>query len=226
MIDVVIQAGHEGGHRNGNKKSTGTSGEQARNTKVADRATEVLRSHGFTIERVGGVYKQKYDCKLAVSIHFDGSNTPCASGASIGYPVGKPAGSNKPTADLWRKIYSEYIPFNFMRDNFTKNLSGYYGYAYTSTEIAEVLLELGELTCPEDRAWLDTRIENGFLGDLIAYWAAMVLGKPIPAPKGETEKEIIAALQAVIRAQQTELEQQENTLRVIAGHANEIIKLT
>jgi hypothetical protein len=67
-----------------------------------------------------------------------------------------------------------------MKDNFTKNLSGYYGYRRMSTEIAEMLIEFGEITCPEQDAWLQPRLE--WLGELVAHFAGQIVGVAIPEP--------------------------------------------
>lgn len=193
MSQVLIQAGHEGGRRNdgsGTAPTTGAGGiarpEREMTPIVADRATEVLRDHGITVERVDALFERSYSVDLAIFVHFDGSSRPCASGASIGYPLGIPAGSNQPTADLWRSIYEDYWPYQWMPDNFTPNLRGYYGYRYTSTRVAEVLLELGEISCPEQDAWIQPRTE--WLGDVVAYFASEAIGAhavPQPDPWGE-----------------------------------------
>ncbi len=152
---------------------------------------------GFNVLRENALYDQVYECKLAVSIHFDGSGSPCASGASIGYPEGVPPGSNKPAADLWRDIYGEVWPYQWKPDNFTSGLRGYYGYKWTNTEIAEVLFEMGELTCPEQKTWMDIRIANNYLGDLIAYWASNILGNPIPKPKDPEMSDVINGVEYI-----------------------------
>jgi len=184
--DFLIQAGHQGGKRNsgsGSTPSAGTAGEQALTPVVANLAANLLRDAGYSVIRENAFYNKKYSVKVAVSLHFDGSGTKCASGASIGYPAGSPAGSNKPTADLWRAAYFPHFPFKKMRDNFTKNLSGYYGYAYTSTEVAEFLIEFGELTCPEQNEWLRARVADGYLAKMVAHVLDKAVGgKKIPHP--------------------------------------------
>ncbi len=200
MIDVLVQAGHEGGVRNsgtGTKRTTGTAGEQARTPLVADQVTETLQAAGFIVQRENAFFDQVYDCRLAVYIHFDGSGTPCASGASMGYPEGTPAGSNKPAADLWRTIYGEVWPFQWKPDNFTAGLRGYYGYPWTNTSVAEVVFEMGELTCPEQKQWLDERIDSGYLGDLIAYWASELLGGGVSEPKDKDMSDVINGVEYV-----------------------------
>ncbi len=193
---VLIQAGHEGGRRNsgsGSKPSKGTNGnddyrplmpEREMTPIVADKATEILRGTGITVVRENGFFDKNYTVELAVYLHFDGSNRSCSSGASVGYPQGNPVGSNKPTANLWKDIYEDYWPYQWMPDNFTKGLRGYYGYAYTSTSIAEMLIEFGEISCPEQDAWLQPRKE--WLGELVAHFCAEAIGEhgliPDPGP--------------------------------------------
>lgn len=210
MIDIVIQAGHVG-RTTGNTGTVGTptaGDEEIQLTPIVARiAGDTLRAAGFAVVVDDAVYDKKYDCKLAVAVHFDGASTPGSSGASIGYPDGTPAGSNKPAADKWKTIYGEVWPFKWMPDNFTANLRGYYGYNWTSTTIAEVLFELGELTDPVQSAWLVRHTHDGFLGRLIAYWASVMLGKPIvkpvldkPPAAGVTEGDVKRWIAAAITA--------------------------
>lgn len=184
--DFLIQAGHQGGRRNsgsGSVASTGTTGEQALTPVVANKAADLLRAAGYSVIREDAFYDKKYSVKVAVALHFDGSGTPCSSGASIGYPAGVPAGSNKPTADLWRDAYGLFFPFKWMPDNFTAALRGYYGYAYTSTDIAEFLIEFGELTCPEQREWLLARVADDYLAKMVAHVLEKAVGgSKIPHP--------------------------------------------
>lgn len=192
--DVLIQAGHEGGFRNSGNGRAPTSGspgidvpEIVMTPLVADVATGILREAGVSVIRENAFYDEVHDVDLALSLHFDGSNVPCASGASIGYPDGSPPGSNRPAADTWRELYSEFWPFQFMPDNFTGNLRGYYGYAWTRTSIAEMLIEFGEITCPEQNKWVKPRL--AWLGELVAHFASVVIDKgnvPMPPPIAET----------------------------------------
>lgn len=186
--DVLLQAGHQGQVRNkgrtGRAPSHGAAGtsrpEHVMTPIVADAAAAILTSHGVDVMRVPALFPQKVTVKLGLSLHFDGSGTACASGASIGYPPGSPRGSNKPTADLWKEMYREIWPFRWMPDNFTSNLSGYYGYSWMSTEIAEMLIEFGEISCPEQDAWLQPRLE--WLGGEVAHFVGRVLEVPVPEP--------------------------------------------
>ena len=59
----------------------------------------------------------------------------------------------------WKEEYKEYFPFKWHRDNFTKNLSDYYGFRRVNTEKGFLLLELGEMTCDKQIEWLEPRLE-------------------------------------------------------------------
>jgi hypothetical protein len=100
-----------------------------------------------------------------VFIHFDGTGTPCTSGASIGYHTA----ASQPAAQRWRDEYAKVFPFKFQADNFTKNLSDYYGFRQVRAANGALVLELGELTCPEQKAWLEPRLqwEGRFIADFV-----------------------------------------------------------
>lgn len=172
---------------------------------VADRATEVLRASGITVVRENAFYDKSYTVELAVSLHFDGSGRPCSSGASVGYPKGNPAGSNQPTAELWKDIYEQYWPYQWMGDNFTENLEFYYGYAWTSTTVAELLIEFGEVSCEKQDAWLQPRKE--WLGDLVAHFCAEAIGEtgliPDPGPYGVDPNRVQRVYDSLLTAQAT-----------------------
>jgi len=163
--DVLIQAGHEG-RISGNTGASSKYGEEIEwNRIVANEATRVLREAGVKVIRSSANIPISR-VKLAIAIHFDGSKKPCSSGSSIGY--GNP--NHKVLADNWKSIYKKVFPFKWMQDNFTKNLSRYYGYKYVFTQKGFILIELGELTCPKQARWLKPRLKR--LGRLIAYFIA------------------------------------------------------
>lgn len=163
--DVFIQAGHE-------NRVTGKTGAESQWGKerdwtkiVADVASHELGLRGISVIREDASLFGKYHVKLALFIHFDGDKKPCQSGASIGYNDA----TDKPAADAWRALYSKYWKFRWMPDNFTKDLRGYYGFSYTVTTDAELVLELGEITCKEQALWLRSNLR--FIGVLIADFA-------------------------------------------------------
>jgi hypothetical protein len=184
--DVLIQAGHEG-RPNKYSTATGAVGKIGKRTVreidwtpiVANEATRILRDAGVSVIRVNAdeIRGKKYNVKDAVFIHFDGSNKACSSGASIGYDDN----SDKPAADVWKALYKKYWPYKFNMDNFTTNLSQYYGFASTVTSDAELVLELGEITCETQAKWLEPRLK--WHGRLIAHFLSKRINKgKIPDP--------------------------------------------
>jgi hypothetical protein len=181
--DVLISAGHEGRPASCARYpkracNLGAAGEREWTPVVADEATRVLRAHGVSVVRLPADFDGMYAVDAAVFIHFDGSEKPCASGASVGYH--EPAFSR--AAQAWRTLYERYFPFAFEPDNFTTGLRDYYGYRQVEAEDAALVLEMGELTCPQQRAWLAPRL--AFEGDVLAYFISRLIGKgdvPVPA---------------------------------------------
>lgn len=173
--DVLIQAGHEGRPAScarfpERRCNLGAAGERAATPLVADEAARALRAAGLLVARVPADYDARYDVRAAIFIHFDGAAPPCTTGASIGYRIGS-AGA----AAAWRRFYARYFPFRFMPDNFTSGLREYYGYRTVGPNDNTLVLELGEISCPRQRAWLSSRYK--FLGDLIARFVLQRLGK-------------------------------------------------
>lgn len=178
--EIYIQAGHEGR----TKGSTGTQSEYGREIDwtpiVADEATRILREAGISVIRSKADHYRYSKVDLALSIHFDGCETHCATGASIGYDDP----TDKPAADAWKEYYSSIFQFNWKPDNFTKNLSNYYNFKYTITKDAELVLELGDLTCPQQALWLRDNLDS--LGYHVAYFAASRIGKEHLLKKGHS----------------------------------------
>lgn len=177
--EIYIQAGHEG-RTSGSTGASGPYGDEIDWTPVvADEATRILREAGISVIRSEADHYRYSQVDLAVSIHFDGCAKKCGSGASIGYDDP----TDKPAADEWRALYSNYFGFKWQEDNFTKNLSNYYNFHYTITRDAELVLELGDITCPQQAQWMKPRLKE--MGRLVAHFAAKRLGKEnlVPKPK-------------------------------------------
>lgn len=183
--DVLIGAGHEGRPASCARFpkracNLGTPGERERTALVADEATRVLREAGVSVARVPADFDGRYDVRSAIFIHYDGNSVPCRSGASVGYHHA----ADEPAAAAWKALYGKYIPFGFQPDNFTKNLSNYYGFRQVDAPDGALVLELGELTCPSQRAWLEPRVQ--WAGRLIAHFVSARIGKgnvPDPGPQ-------------------------------------------
>ena len=165
FADVYIQAGHEGR----NSGATGAESSYGREIEwtpiVADEATGILREAGISVIRASADHHRLSRVKLAFSVHFDGSKKPCQSGAAIGYDDK----TDQPAASAWKMFYAKRFPFQWMPDNFTDNLRRYYNFWFTSTSDAELILELGEITCREQAEWLKPRLKE--LGQIIAQFA-------------------------------------------------------
>lgn len=189
IYDVLISAGHEGRpascpHFPHHKCNLGAAGERSWTPIVADAAARVLREHGLSVARLPADFDGTYQVKAAVFIHFDGSAPPCESGASIGYHDAADAA----TAQAWRRLYSRYFPFRFQPDNFTTSLHDYYGFRQVDADDGSLVLELGEITCPAQHAWLASRLQ--WEGELIAYFLSRLAGKgnvPNPGPSPAVE---------------------------------------
>lgn len=179
--DVLISAGHEGRPAScayfKHKCNLGAAGERAWTPIVADEATRVLRAHGLSVARKPADFAGTYDVDASIFIHFDGTDKPCTSGASVGFH--NP--SDEHAADIWRAMYTRYFPFTFMHDNFTTNLSNYYGFRQVRARAGGLVLEMGEVTCPVQKAWLAPRLH--WEGALIAYYVSQLLGRGhVPDP--------------------------------------------
>jgi hypothetical protein len=149
-----------------------------RNTNAIS-ATAVLRAHGITVARLPADFDGSYEVGDAVFLHFDGADPACTSGASIGYHTKASA----PAALAWHQLYARTFPFRWEPDNFTVGLRDYYAYKQVDASDAAMVLELGEITCPEQHAWLQPRLR--WAGAELAYFLSQRLGKgnvPEPAP--------------------------------------------
>ena len=177
--DVLISAGHEGRPQSCPRFPThhcnlGAAGERAWTPIVAD----VLRSHGITVARLPADFAPSYAVRAAVFIHFDGAIPACSSAASVGYP----SAGDRMAAQSWKRLYGRYFHFGFHPDNFSVGLRRYYAYRQTRASAGAFVLELGEITCPAQRAWLAPRLR--WEGALIAYWLGRLLDKGhVPMPQ-------------------------------------------
>jgi hypothetical protein len=182
--DVLISAGHEGrpascAHFPQHRCNLGASGEREWTPVVADAATHVLRGYGLTVARLPADFAGTYRVDAAIFIHFDGSDPPCRSSASIGYPSAR----DGVAARAWRALYDRYWPFGFQPDNFTAGLRQYYAFRQVNARYASMVLELGEITCPAQHAWLAPRLH--WEGALLAHYLSNLIGKgdvPNPGP--------------------------------------------
>lgn len=168
---VLIQAGHVG-RTKGNIGSIHNGLVESKwNERVAIRVEDILKKNGIAVERVGARIPSA-NAVIAVAIHFDGAARECATGASIGHDGSAGA---KAMAKDWRATYGGFFPFKWHKDNFTKNLSHYYGFSQVSTSKGFLVLELGEITCKKQTDWLKPRL--GEVASKIAYFIMKELKK-------------------------------------------------
>jgi hypothetical protein len=150
MPTLIVQMGHC--YRK--TGATGTAGEQQFATAVADACVRLLHgAGGWAVRRIlADEGSASYRGDAFVAVHCDGSTSPAARGASVGYrtPEGQALGQ------AWKRAYAARGWPGFRQDNYTAALSGYYG---TGTAVAQgnrraVIIECGFLTSPDDRALL------------------------------------------------------------------------
>lgn len=168
--DVLVQAGHQGRpascavlHVKACNLGTASQGLRERDWTqiVADEVARELRAHGYTVIRRPADYDEHDTARAAVFLHFDGSVTPCASGASVGFP----STTSRAFVDAWKERYLAWFPFRFAGENFTQGEREYYGYRKVDAP-DKLLIEFGEMTCPAQLAWMRPRLRD--LGDAVA----------------------------------------------------------
>ena len=153
---VLIQEGHVGRTKGNIGSIHNGLIESEWNHIVGKELERLLEKERIDVERIGAKIPIT-NAVIAVAIHFDGSEKQCATGASIGY---NNAPESKAMAKRWRRQYSSFFPFKWHRDNFTKNLSDYYGFSQVQTTKGFLVLELGELTCEKQTDWLQPRLNQ------------------------------------------------------------------
>ncbi len=176
VVDVVVQAGHEGrpascapNHVKAcNIGASSAAGREIVWTPiVADALTAALRAAGLRVARRPADYPQHDTARVAIFIHFDGSEPACASGSSIGFP----ATTTHAFVAAWERAYRPFFPFHFVGENISSNEEHYYGFHKVDAP-QKMLIEYGEITCPAQAAWLAPRLRQ-----LGAFTAQFVLGQ-------------------------------------------------
>jgi hypothetical protein len=164
VADVVVQAGHQGrpascapNHVKAcNIGASSAAGREIDWTPVvADAMAAALRRDGLSVLRRPADYPEHDTAKVAIYVHFDGADPPCASGASIGFPPTTPAAF----VHAWKVAYGAYYPFHFAGENISTNEEHYYGFHKVDAPV-KMLIEYGEITCPAQAAWLQPRLRD------------------------------------------------------------------
>src|SRR5271154_1599557 len=132
-VDVVVQAGHEGrpascapNHvRACNIGASSPAGRAIVWTPIGAHALPATPpAAGPRVARRPADYPQHDTARVAIFIHFDGSDPPCASGASVGFP----ATTSRAFVAAWEHAYRGFFPFHFAGENISSNEERYYGF--------------------------------------------------------------------------------------------------
>jgi hypothetical protein len=186
--DVLISAGHEGRPAScarfpQHRCNLGARGERTWTPIVADAATKILRERGIRVARLPADFAGTYRVGAAVFIHFDGSDPPCGSSASVGFArdAGAQSKASAAAAATWHRLYGRYWPFGFQPDDFTAGLRNYYAFRQVDARSGSLVLELGEITCRVQQVWLAPRLQ--WEGALLAHFLSVLIDKgDIPDP--------------------------------------------
>lgn len=151
MPVLVVQMGHC--YRKSG--STGTTGEQAYATSVANACVNLLHGrNGWTVRRIlADDNLSDYRGGAFVAIHCDGSTSASARGASIGYRNA----AGRQFGQAWKRAYAARgWKGGFRPDNYTAALAGYYGTgnALSQGNTRAFIAECGFMTNAQDKALL------------------------------------------------------------------------
>ncbi|HEY4442355.1 MAG TPA: hypothetical protein VGN14_17985 [Candidatus Elarobacter sp.] len=162
--DILIQAGHQGRpascaphHVVACNLGTGAQGVTERDWTplVADEAAAALRAAGYTVIRRPADYDEHDTVRAAIFLHFDGASPACGSGASAGFPTT----TSRAFIEDWETRYRAWFPYTFKGENITTNESRYYGFRKVDAP-EKLLIEFGEMTCPQQFAWMAPRVHE------------------------------------------------------------------
>ncbi|MBW1942621.1 MAG: hypothetical protein JRJ51_07285 [Deltaproteobacteria bacterium] len=208
--DIFIQAGHKNrtsGATGAVNNRVGISELEDLNT-ITSTAVGILRGAGVTVIHEDATLQDTYKVAVAVFCHFDGNSDSRHQKASVGYDDP----TDKPAASAWKTEYGKIWPYGFHSDNFTSNLSGYYGFKYTRTTDAEFVIEFGTISNDEAAQWIKDRLV--YLGGFLAWFLSKRIGKgnvPKPVYEGDIEEDN----ELLLRVEAIEKELSE-------GHSHEI----
>ncbi len=158
MAHVVIQAGHcfRTAGSTGTRAASGRPTEQQVAWDVSQRAAAILTRHGHTPTVIVADPDKRtaYRGDCFVAVHCDGSTSPAAKGASVGYRTAQ----GQALAHAWKQAYARRGWVGFRADNYTAALQGYYGTrrAIEQGNRAACIIEAGFLTNPGDAAQLSS----------------------------------------------------------------------
>lgn len=172
MARVCIQMGHVPR----TKGATGTVREQEFAKALAPLIAARLRERGHAVDVIGADDAVPA-ADVFVALHLDGSTNAERHGASVGYPPSDESSAR--LAKAWKAAHQLVAGYSwgFLPDNYTANLSGYYGFRRSSAD-HEFLAEHGHATNADEQAWLFDNLGPIADGHVVAVGA--VVGHPRP----------------------------------------------
>lgn len=147
-MHVVLQMGHVPR----TSGSTGAPGEQNYNRRVCSEAEEMIEQAGHRATVIGADDTVPRS-DLFIAVHYDGSTSQSARGASVGYRNQ----ASKVPAHEWKRAYARLgHRWGFRSDNYTRALRYYYGTgrAHRAGTPRAFILEGGFGSHPQEGAWL------------------------------------------------------------------------
>ena len=196
MKRILLQAGHVAPREPAFAGGTGTSGEQALVAAIQSKLGKLLAADGrFAVTFCGGDIPDGWKGDLFLALHGDGALSQQASGFCFGFPPG--CSECKRLADTLAVWYAQ-IPGAppRRRDNYTRALSGYYGWRRTDAP-AKLLVEHGFLTNPGERAWL-----TGNVPAIAQAWCEAILhyfGMGWPEPPALNRKRLAVLRRWIVK---------------------------
>lgn len=164
--DLILQIGHF-------KRKTGKTGGSGR--LVSEQQIAALVGVEL-LEKLASVRNDGADIKtlligadnitpglktrIFLALHTDAAENSCAVGPSVGYHNKGDAKGMHGIAVALACTLRLKDAAQFMRDNYTKNLSDYYAYSQIDSEQFEGVLEMSELTCPSQENLLLERVDD------------------------------------------------------------------
>jgi peptidoglycan hydrolase-like protein with peptidoglycan-binding domain len=172
MARLTVQQGHV--PRTSGR--TGTHREQELAREIGTRIAHAAAALGHTVALVGADDPLP-PADLFLALHGDGSADRARRGASVGYPDG----NGREYAWRWKEEHQRAgYDGGFLRDNYTTNLSRYYGFKCRAG--IRVICEHGMMTNPSDESWLFANLDAVATAHVVTI--GRLLGHPVPAAGG------------------------------------------
>lgn len=154
MSVLVVQMGHVGR----TSGATGAPGEQELTARIGQACARLLHGrNGWAVRLVGADPPAAgYRGDAFCAFHADGSTNPTVQGASVGWQTFAGDELSEDWATYWTRLgYGG--PWH--KDNYTKNLAGYYGVteARRQGNSRAFIAEVGTITNPVDRAYITSQ---------------------------------------------------------------------